>query len=162
MSAKSRILFGLTAINLLGMSPAAMAAVHFDRTPMQITSAWRAPSRHSPVVLAEDDEQQWRHDGDRDWRPHDWDHANGGRNGGGYGPGPDAYYWGGRDRYNYSPGWFNPPPQGWSDDRRRTYLEERRHVAINMQQQMLARGDTRAAQRLGAVIDQLNHQLRYR
>jgi len=44
----------------------------------------------------------------------------------------------------------------------RAYLEQRRQVALNMQQQMLARGDTRAAERLGAVISQFNNQLSHR
>jgi hypothetical protein len=47
-------------------------------------------------------------------------------------------------------------------NQRRSYLEQRRQVAINMQQQMLARGDTNAAQRLGSVIGQLNRDLGYR
>ena len=42
---------------------------------------------------------------------------------------------------------------------RRAYLEQRRQVAINMQQQMFARGDTKAAQRLGGVIGRLNSEL---
>ena len=54
------------------------------------------------------------------------------------------------------------PPSGGSIDPSRAYLEQRRQAAINMQQQMLARGDMQAAQRLGGVIAQLDSQLRYR
>jgi hypothetical protein len=69
---------------------------------------------------------------------------------------------GGRYRYQYPPGWFSGPPSGWAMGQRRGYLEQWREVAINMQQQMLARGDTKAAERLGGVIGQLNRQLGYR
>jgi hypothetical protein len=95
------------------------------------------------VLAYEDDQYQWRHYHDPALAPND-------------------YNWGSRYRYQYAPGWFNSPPSGWAVDQRRAYLEQRRQVAINMQQQMLARGDTNAAQRLGSVIGQLDNQLHYR
>jgi hypothetical protein len=95
------------------------------------------------VLAYEDDQYQWRHYHDPALAPND-------------------YNWGSRYRYQYAPGWFNSPPSGWAVDQRRAYLEQRRQVAINMQQQMLARGDTNAAQRLGGVIGQLDNQLHYR
>jgi len=60
--------------------------------------------------------------------------------------------------------WYAP----WEERRRaylvqrRDYFEQRREAAISMEQQMLARGDIKAAQRLGSVIGQLNRELGYR
>jgi hypothetical protein len=61
----------------------------------------------------------------------------------------------------YPPSYFNAPPGGWEGYGRRAHLEERRQAAINMQRQMLARGDTKAADRLGVVIHELDNQLGY-
>lgn len=162
MWSKKGVLCALTGLSLFGIPSGAMTAIHSDLPSTQVTSAWQAPSPHSPVVLAqEDNQQQWRehhygsdhHDHDRDHHNADWDHHR---------LDPNDYNWGGRNRYQYTPGWFSPPPSAWAGDRRRAYLKERRQVAINMQRQMLARGDTAAAQRLGAVIGQLNNQLGHR
>ncbi len=157
MKSKRRVLTALIGLSLLSIPPGAMAAVHSDRPSTQVTSVSQVPSQHSPIVLAyEDDEQQWRQhhqDHDRDHHNAYWDHHHLNQN---------DYNWGGQHRYQYAPGWFNSPPSGWAGDRRREYLEERRRAAINMQQQMLARGDTNAAQRLGVVIGQLNSQLGHR
>jgi hypothetical protein len=58
--------------------------------------------------------------------------------------------------------WRHPQFLAWLQEaasRRCAYLEQRREVAVNMQQEMLARGDAKAAQRLGRVIGQLNREL---
>jgi hypothetical protein len=123
-----------------------MAAVQFNLPSTHLQPSWQSPRQDSPMILAQqDDQHKWWH---HHHHHHDFD--------------PDDYNWGGRYRYQYAPGWFGSPPPGWAMDRRRAYLEQRRQAAINMQQQMLARGDTNAAQRLGTVIDQLNGQLGYR
>jgi hypothetical protein len=57
--------------------------------------------------------------------------------------------------------WHDPQFLYWLRERR-AYLEQRRGIAIHMQQEMLARGDMKAAQRLGSVIEQLNRELGYR
>jgi hypothetical protein len=142
---KRRFLSVLAGLSLLGIPAGAMAAVHFDVPSHQVMSMSQGPSQHSSVVLAyEGNPYEWRQQ-----------HHH-------YPSDPNGYSWGTRYRYEYAPGWFATPPPGWAVDRRRTYLEERRRVAINMQQQMLARGDINAARRLGAVIGQLDNQLHYR
>jgi len=50
--------------------------------------------------------------------------------------------------------WYPPWQEG-----HRAYLEQRREAAINMEQQMLARGDMKAADRLVVVIRKLDDQL---
>jgi hypothetical protein len=60
--------------------------------------------------------------------------------------------------------WRHPQFLAWYppwEERRRAYLEQRREAAINMKQQMLARGDTKAANRLVVVIRRLDDQLGY-
>jgi hypothetical protein len=147
MWCKKNLLSAIAGLSLLSIPLGATAAVNRDRSSAQMISTWQMPSRHPSVVIAYEDE------------PYPWHHHHHYVN-----PPlpPNDYSWGTRNRYQYAPGWFNSPPAGWAIERRRAYLEERRHVAIDMQRQMLARGDTRAAQRLGVVIAQLDHQLHYR
>jgi hypothetical protein len=146
MWSKRMVLSAIVGFSLFGLPPGAIAAVHFDQPPARMTSSWQAPLQHPQILVAdENDGYEWRHH-------HDWDYR---RN-------PDDYNWGGHYRYQYAPGYFTPPPSGWAAYQRRSYLEQRRQVAIDMQQQMLARGDTNAASRLGVVIQQLNGQLGYR
>jgi hypothetical protein len=152
MWSKRRVLSAIVGFSLLGISRATMAAVHFDPASTQETSA-QASFQHSQILLA-------------DWSEHyPWHHHHhnpNNPNGPNYNSNPNDYYWGTKYRYQYAPGWFNSPPSGWATNQRRLYLEQRRQVAINMQQQMLARGDVKAAQRLSGVIGQLNSELGYR
>jgi hypothetical protein len=148
MWSKKRVLSAIVGFSLLGISPAAFAAVHVA-PPTRVASSWQVQPQNSPILLAEWDYYHgWRH------------HHN--PNDPNYNVNPNDYYWGGKNRYQYAPGWFNGPPSGWAMNQRRAYLEQRRAVAINMQQEMLARGDTNAARRLGGVIGQLNSELGYR
>jgi hypothetical protein len=129
-----------------------MAAVHFYHPKAQMTSVWQLPARHSPVLLADEHaEQQWRQYPHLVWERHDgyWEHHR---------LGPKEYNGGSGTPEEYIPGSFKTPPPGWPEASP-AYLEERRQVAINMQQRMLAHGDTQAVNRLGAVISQLNNQL---
>jgi hypothetical protein len=143
MWSKRTVLSAIAGLSLLGISVNAMAWDHYDRPSGRVRSMWYRPSQHRPIVLAQEYPYQWRHHEDPPLAPND-------------------YNWGSRYRYQYAPGWFSAPPSGWAVNQRRAYLEQRRQVAINMQQQMLARGDTNAAQRLGGVIGQLDNQLHYR
>jgi hypothetical protein len=145
MWSKKTVLSAIVGLSLFGVPPGAMAALNSTQPLTRLTSSWQGSSQHTPIVLAdEDDHPGWHHHHHDD----DWYRRN-----------ANDYNWGGRYRYQYNPGYFNPPPQGWYGARRRNYLEERRQVAINMQQQMLAQGDTNAAKRLGVVIQQLNGEL---
>jgi hypothetical protein len=144
MWSKKKVLSTIVGLSLFGIPAGAMAGVNFDHPTTQVTSVWQAPSQYSQILLA----QEYGYPPPPHHHHH---HVN-----------PNDYYWGGHYRYQYSPGWFDPPPSGMAMSERRAYLEQRRQVAINMQQQMLARGDTNAAQRLGSVIGQLNHELGYR
>jgi hypothetical protein len=143
MWSKEKVLSAIVGLTLFGIPLGAIAAVNLDQPSTQVTSVWRAPSQQSQILLAQENNYQWPY--------HHHHHVN-----------PNNYNWGGPHRYQYSSGWFNPPPSGWATNQRRSYLEQRRQVAINMQQQMLARGDTNAAQHLGSVIGQLNRELAYR
>jgi len=150
MWSKRRVLSAIVGFSLLGVSPAAIAAVRFDPPSAQVRSVPQPSFRHSQILLA-------------DWNEyHPWHHHHHHPNNANYNVNPNDPYWGTKNRYQYAPGWFNTPPSGWATNQRRAYLEQRRQVAINMQQQMLARGDTKAAQRLGGVIGQLNSELGYR
>ena len=141
---KGRVLSTVVGLSLLGVSSGALAAIHLDLPSNQSTALSQLAPPGSQLILV-DWNDHWRHH----------HHPN-------YNASPNDYYWGGRYRYQYPPGWFSGPPSGWATGQRRAYLEQRREVAINMQQQMLARGDTGAAQRLGGVIGQLNRELGYR
>ena len=149
MGSKTEILFVLIGLGLLGLPPGALAA-HSEIPLPLLTTSLKAQASSLPtgfIYLAQQDE----------WHHHHHDHT--------WQPGPippNDYNWGGPHRYQYAPQWFNSPPPSWPNNSRRAYLKERRQVAINMQQQMLARGDTNAAQRLGTVIGQLDHELGYR
>jgi len=148
MSSKRRVWSAIVGFSLLGISPVTMAAVHFDPASTQETSA-QASFQQSQILLA-------------DWNAyHPWHHHHN-PNDPNYNLNPNDYYWGTKYRYQYAPGWFNSPPSGSAMNQRRAYLEQRHQVAINMQQQMLARGDVKAAQRLSGVIGQLNRELGYR
>ena len=148
MGSKKEILFVLLGLGLLSLPLGALAA-HPAVPSLGITTSLKAKASSLPtgfIYLAQQDE--WHHHHDHTWQPQ---------------PIPASdYNWGGPHRYKYAPQWFNSPPPSWSNNSRRAYLKERRQVAINMQQQMLARGDTNAAQRLGTVIGQLDHELGYR
>jgi len=158
---EKRVLSAVVGLSMLGIPPSLMAAGHFDQPQTRTASAWQVPSQHSPVLLADEDDKHegrrhhhdWDHHDrdeghhDNDWHRHHWD--------------ADDYNWGSRNRYQYTPGWFNGPPPGWARNRRRAYLEQRRGAAIVMQRQMWARGDRDAANRLGEVISDLNNQLGY-
>jgi hypothetical protein len=128
----------------LGVSSGAVAAINIGTRSNQSTPLSHMASPGSPINVADWSDYHWRH------------HHNP------YNENPNDYYWGGRYRYQHPPGWFGGPPSGWAMGQRRAYLEQRREVAINMQQQMLARGDTKAAERLGGVIGQLNRELGHR
>jgi hypothetical protein len=142
--AKARVLSSFVGLSLLGISSGAFAAIHLEARSKQLTQIPRAASPASQIVVA-------------DWNEHQWPHHHHP-----YNLNPNDYYWGGRYRYQYPPGWFKVPTSGLAMGQRRAYLEQRRDVAINMQQQMLARGDTKAAERLGGVIGQLDGELGYR
>jgi hypothetical protein len=147
MRSKIRVLSAVIGLSMLGAPVGAMAAaVQLDRSAVESTSMWQASPQHSPIVLADwwDD---WNHHHHQD-QDHRWN--------------PNDYKWGGQHRYQYAPAWFNPPPHEWADDRRRAYLLQRRQVAITMQREMWAKGDTNAANRLGAVIAQLDSELGHR
>jgi hypothetical protein len=143
MRSKKKFLSALVGLSLLGMPLRSMAGVQFSLPSARVEPSWQLSRQHSPMIFAQEDYQY-------EWRNHH------------HRLDPNDYNWGGGNRYQYAPGWFGSPPSGWATDRRNSYLEQRRQVAINMQQQMLARGDTKAAQRLGTVIAQLNSQLGYR
>jgi hypothetical protein len=145
MKSRKKFLSALAGLSLLGIPLGSMAGVQFSLPSTRVEPSWQSSRQHSPMIFAQEDNQyEWHHH----HHHHDVD--------------PNDYNWGGPNRYQYAPGWFSSPPSGWAMDRRRAYLEQRRQVAINMQQQMLARGDTKAAQRLGTTIGQLNSQLGYR
>jgi len=149
MWSKRRVVSAIVGFSLLGVSPAAIAAVHFDPASTRVTSMPQASFQHTQILLA-------------DWNEyHPWHHHHHPNNSN-YNVNPNDPYWGTKYRYQHPQEWFNSPPSGWATGQRRAYLEQRRQVAINMQQQMLARGDTKAAQRLGGVIGQLNSELGYR
>ena len=144
MWSRMRVLSAILGFGVLVILPGAIAAAHFDPPSAQAASP---PLQHRQILLA-------------DWNDHHvrWHHH--------YNPNssfnPNDYNWGGRYRYEYPPHWFSSPPPSWAMSQRRAYLEQRREVAINMRQQMLARGDMNAAQRLGGVIGQLDRELGYR
>jgi hypothetical protein len=150
-SAKS-IISLLAGLSLLSIPSGAVTATFIATPSTPVTSVWQVrPTPRIPANLAQEEEpNEWHyhhhHDRDQQHQPF----------------APNDYNWGSPHRYQYAPHWFNNPPPSWSADSRRAYLKERRQVAIKMQQQMLARGDTNAAQRLGAVIGQLDHQLGFR
>jgi hypothetical protein len=144
MWSKARVLSAVVGLSLLGVSSGAVAAIHLDVRSNQSAPLSQMPSPGSRTIVADWNEYQWRHH-------HHPSNVN-----------PNDYNWGGRNRYRYPPGWFSGPPSGMATRQRRAYLEQRREAAINMQQQMLARGDTKAAERLGGVIGQLNQELGFR
>ena len=148
MWSKKRVWSAIVGFSLLGIPPGAIAAVRFNRPSTQVTSVWHARPQYSQVLLAQDS-----------YPYHGWRHHHHNPN---YSVNPNDYNWGGQHRYQYPPGWFNSPPSRWATNQRRSYLEQRRQVAINMQQQMLARGDMKAAQRLSGVIGQLDSELGHR
>jgi hypothetical protein len=120
-----------------------MAGVQFSLPATLIEQSWQSSRQPSPMIFAQlDNPDQWHH------HHHDFN--------------PNDYTWGGPHRYKYPPAWFGAPPSGWAIERRNAYLEQRRQVAIQMQREMMAQGDMKAAQRLGTVIAQLNTELHYR
>lgn len=148
MWSKMRVLSALIGFGVLGVSSGAIASMYVDPASTQAVVLSQAAPQHSPIVLAAWDQyHHWRHHHQPPYTPN----LN-----------SNDYNWGGRYRYQYPPAWFGGPPSGWEMSQRRAYLQQRREVAINMQQQMLARGDVNAAQRLGNVIGQLNRALGYR
>ena len=150
MWSKRRVLSAIVGFSVLGISPGAIASIHVHPAATQAVILSQATLQHSRIVLADWDEYHHRrHHHHPPYTPY---------------PNLDSndYNWGGRYCYQYPPAWFGGPPSGWEMSQRRAYLEQRRDVAINMQQQMLARGDVNAAQRLGSVIGQLNRELGYR
>jgi hypothetical protein len=144
MRSKARVLSAVVGLGLLGVSWGAVAAIQLDVRSNQSAPLLQMASSGSRIIVADWNEYQWRHH-------HHPSNAS-----------PNDYNWGGRNRYQYPPGWFGGPPSGMATGQRRAYLEQRREVAINMQQQMLARGDTKAAERLSGVIGQLNQELGFR
>jgi hypothetical protein len=148
MWSKKRVLSAIVGFSMVGMSSGVVAAIHVDPPSTQSVVQSHAASQQSRIVLTNWDEYHgWRHHYHPAYAPPANLTAN-------------DYNWGGRYRYQYPPGWFSGPPSAWGTSQRRAYLEQRREVAINLQQQMLARGDVNAAQRLGNVIGQLNRELR--
>jgi hypothetical protein len=143
MRLKKKFLSTVAGLSLLGIPLGSMAGVQFSLPSNRVEPSWQSSRQYSPMIFAQE------------YYPYEWHHHH-------HRLDPNDYNWGGPNRYRYAPGWFSSPPSGWAIDRRRAYLEQRRQAAINMQQQMLARGDTNAAQRLGTVIGQLNSELGYR
>jgi arylamine N-acetyltransferase len=138
MLSKKDVLSAVVGFSLMALPASALAAGHFDR-PVHRTDAWQASAHSSPIVLAQ---AEWEHHHNHHWNQND-------------------YNWGGHYRYQHPPSYFSGPvPHGYQGAQRRSYLEQRRATAIDMQRQMLARGDRGAADRLGATISQLDQELR--
>src|SRR5262249_50663772 len=88
MWSKARVFSPFVGLSLLGISSSAFATIHLDASSNQSTQLPRAASPALHIVMA-------------DWREYQWVHHHHP-----YNPNPNDYYWGGRYRYQYPPGWF--------------------------------------------------------
>ena len=111
MKLRKKFLSALAGLSLSGIPLGSMAAVLFNLPSTRIEPSWQSSRQHSPMIFAqEDDQYEWHH------HHHHQDLD------------PNDYNWGGRNRYQYAPGWFSSPPAGWAMDRRRACLKQRRQV----------------------------------
>jgi hypothetical protein len=142
MLSAEKMLLALIALMIAALPGTLLAANHYEQelNPQSHQVQHRSTVASSPLQLADD----WDH------RHHHWD--------------DDDYNWGGRTRYKHPYSYYDrptPPPawNGWNRNQREGFLIERRNAAIRLQRQMRAKGDNRAAERLGTAIQQLNARI---